>query len=895
MCVSKAIIFNEISKRAANAAHIACVLATLVAADSASRVFAQTSPGSGIVQAQGGDPAAPRNFNIPAQPLGLALNAFGRQSGLQVTLSAATSRGLTSTAVNGSFTPEQALALMLRNTGIAFRVTADRTAVIGTTASPAEEVYVPGATQLDPLVISGGRNAPSGSGYQGTPDWVYQAPAAVSVISREAIENNPTRNARDLLDNVAGVYANRSEAQNPGISVNIRGLQDQDRIATMIDGARQSFQRSAHGATQRTYVDTAFIRTVDIEKSTTSGVGSAGALGGSVNFRTLLAEDLIAPGRQYGGQVNLTTGTNQFNFNGSTAAAVRLSDRFSVLGGISYKNIGAYDIGKNGTINSAATYAGDVLLFSGQEVRSSILKAEGQVTEDVKVTLGWVRNDSRFNTGNYDFVLSNGNLVKATEGVVNNTYTSALDWKPDSELVDLKARFYYNNLRNNRVEQGSVLPTGPSNYVMGTLGGSVENTSSFDTGLGGLALNYGMEAFNDDGKTTLTRGFVAADGTDYSGTLSGGTPSGKRDIVSGFGSAKYTPTDWLTISGGLRYDWYHAVGSAVVYGSPTRDIIGYTPGTPPTCLPSPPFPPGICFPGTDPEPILGPEYTPRYDTNVDKSGGALLPSVTIAVKPFEWLQPFVKYSKSFRPPTIMESFLNGGHDGNSINEYAPNPFLRPERAETYELGANISSNGILTERDTFRFKAVGFYREIIDYISLGKIRYEQSNTFNYTSYVNLNGITRMKGIEVEANYDARFLYIGGTITRIDTELANSFTSPAGNSMPINSGQGAAIIFEQPKLRVTLDAGVRLFDEKLTLGGRVTDVSKTEPVLGSLRSGYDMPGYRVYDIYGSYAFDPDTKLRFAVTNLTDVAYAPAVGANFYAAPGRTATVSLNYKF
>ena len=48
---------------------------------------------------------------------------------------------------------------------------------------------------------------------------------------------------------------------------------------------------------------------------------------------------------------------------------MRLSERFSVLGGISYKNIGAYDIGKNGTINQEATYAGDVLLFSGQEVR----------------------------------------------------------------------------------------------------------------------------------------------------------------------------------------------------------------------------------------------------------------------------------------------------------------------------------------------------------------------------------------------------------------------------------------------------------------------------------------------------------------------------------------------
>ena len=144
--------------------------------------------------------------------------------------------------------------------------------------------------------------------------------------------------------------------------------------------------------------------------------------------------------------------------------------------------------------------------------------------------------------------------------------------------------------------------------------------------------------------------------------------------------------------------------------------------------------------------------------------------------------------------------------------------------------------------------------------------------------MNLDGVTRMKGLEIEGNYDARVIYIGGTLTRIDTEFSDSFTSPSGNTIPINRGRGAAVIFEQPKLRVTLDAGVRLFEEKLTLGGRITDVSKTEPALGSLRSGYEMAGYRVYDIYGSYAFDPMTKLRFAVTNLTDVAYAPALGAN-----------------
>lgn len=834
-------------------------------------------------------------FNIPAKPLATAIADLGASSGWRILYTIQLAPDIRSRPLNGNYTVAQALAQLLAGTGITYRITSPKAALlIDPSQSRAGPVPSGDGVQLDTIVVDAARTDGVGSGYQGTPDWVYQRPAAVSVISREAIESSPTRNARDLLDNVAGVYANRSAAQNPGISVNIRGLQDQDRIATMIDGARQNFQRSGHGATQRTYVDTAFLRQIDVEKSTTSGVGSAGALGGLVNFRTFIADDLIKPGNQYGGMVNATTGTNAYNFDGSTAAAVRVSERFSVLGGVSYKNIGAYDIGKNGTIGGGTTaYDGNVFLFSGQEVFSTILKAEALTTEDVKITIGWLHNDSRYNTGNYDDTIARGGILKSSEQVANDTFTSALDWNPGNDIVNLKAKLYYNHLKNDTVSDGAFALTGPSNFVFSTLGGSVENTSRFETGIGALALNYGLEAFSDTGKTKLQRGFTDANGVDYSSTLTGGTPSGDRDVASGFGTATLKPTEWVTLIGGVRYDWYHIAGNATIYGDPKPPVIGQKmtdPGKPAGCNRR------GCWDTILPkyEPIYGPPVYPSYDVEIDKSGGAWLPSFTVAFQPTDWLQPFAKYSKSYRPPTIMESFLNGGHDANEINGYAPNPFLRPERGDTYEAGFNVLANGILTERDTVRFKTVGFYREITDYISFGQIRNAEAAK-QYQTYVNLNGVTRMKGVEIEANYDARFLYIGGTVTRIDTDFADSFTTPSGRNMPINSGLGAAVIFEQPKLRVTLDAGIRLFDEKLTLGTRIVDVSKTVPALGSLRSGYEMPGYRVYDIYGSYSFDEATKLRFAVNNVTDLAYAPAVGANFYAAPGRTATVSLNYKF
>lgn len=53
--------------------------------------------------------------------------------------------------------------------------------------------------------------------------------------------------------------------------------------------------------------------------------------------------------------------------------------------------------------------------------------------------------------------------------------------------------------------------------------------------------------------------------------------------------------------------------------------------------------------------------------------------------------------------------------------------------------------------------------------------------------------------------------------------------------------------------------------------------------------------RVLDLYGSYKFDDVATLRSTVNNVADLAYVPALGLVTYPAPGRTATMSLQFKF
>ena len=867
--------------------------------------FAETVSAQ-TVQAQGVDVSSSHNFDIPAQPLTRALAQFGRQSGLQVVFPAEVSHRVRSTAVMGALTPQQALSRLLQGTGIHWQVThegafvgGDQAAGASGEASVSDAASGDGPILTDTLTVIGTDDyydAPS-SGYQGTPDWVYETPASISVISREAVERRPSRNARDLLDNVAGVYANRSEAQNPGMSVNVRGLQDQNRVVTMIDGARQNFQRNAHGATQRTYVDTSFIRQVEIEKSATSAVGGAGALGGTVNFRTLIADDLIEPGRRWGTELDAATGSNEYNFHGSAAVAARIGDRFSILGGVSHRDIGAYDIGQNGTIEFwEGTYRDEGLLFTGSRTWSGLVKVEADITDNAHLSVGWLHNQTDSSQGIYREDQGISFKREDQQDIANNTLTASFEWDPESDLFHIDGQLWYTHTKNNE-QRGARLADRLGefkhiDYQLATYGGSLQNTSRFALGSGYLSVNYGVEAFRDDGETATEEMIDEIRGLDPSYGYRGLNPSGRRDVVSGFINATWEHDDWLTVSGGLRYDHFNLGGTTRIFGelTRTREEVEVLVTEPCFSIDHPVLGPiEICPPPSIRiEIVYGPWEQDTASVDVDLSGGALLPTVLVAVEPFDWLQPFVRYSRSQRPPTIMEAFATGGHPGASNNEFAPNPRLEPERGRTWEIGVNLSGDGVALAQDALRMKVVGFHRKIEDYINLGRL-YRPETDFEYSAYVNLDGITRMQGLEVEAGYDAGRFYMGGAFTYLDTDWADSYTfnGESFKSKP-------SVLFVPPEKQFTIDVGVRLFDERLVAGGRAMHTTQAVPAYGYFGGSYATDKYTVYDLYGAFALNDRVELRLAANNVTDVAYVPALSEWILPAPGRTIIASLDVK-
>src|SRR5580704_8410230 len=72
----------------------------------------------GVAPLAGAAFAQTRIVNIPAEDLKSALDAYISQSGVELVYKADDVSGLKSQAVSGSFTPDQALALMLQGTNV---------------------------------------------------------------------------------------------------------------------------------------------------------------------------------------------------------------------------------------------------------------------------------------------------------------------------------------------------------------------------------------------------------------------------------------------------------------------------------------------------------------------------------------------------------------------------------------------------------------------------------------------------------------------------------------------------------------------------------------------------------------------------------------------------------
>lgn len=352
-----------------------------------------------------------------------------------------------------------------------------------------------------------------------------------------------------------------------------------------------------------------------------------------------------------------------------------------------------------------------------------------------------------------------------------------------------------------------------------------------------VSSTYGIEYFHDDVdamNSAATPGF-------------GVNPSGENSIASAFSDTKfhYGITDTTL---GLRYDRYHVEGSgSVSAGNPLG-------------MPAGPY-------------------------AVDRSGGSFNPSLTFAIAPLDWLQPYLRWSRTFRPPTVSETLMGGDHpaDGGPTQVFYPNPFLKPEKSRGWELGVNVGSDHVFRNDDKLRAK-VTFYRNSVgDYVTA--MFAPTGGAF----FGNNPGTSIVKGVEVEGGYDAGFAFANLTYSHTDSDLPSQVNGLGAQSYLPDEVYGATL-------------GARLVERRLTLGARWSKVSRSfigeENAYGA-NSPWE-PGYDLVDLFANYAFDNGLELRANVSNADNTVYTPvlstpAAGSAVETGRGRTWSLTAKYTF
>ncbi|MCX5580943.1 TonB-dependent receptor domain-containing protein [Kaistia terrae] len=635
----------------------------------------------------------------------------------------------------------------------------------------------------------------------------FTTPASISSAGADEIQLFGQRNIGNVLRAMPGTFS-RDSVQNAGLSVNIRGFEGSGRVNTMIDGVRQNFRFTGHEAQGFTYVDPALVAGVDVQRGAVSTAGGAGALAGTANMRTLGVDDIITDGKNWGALATLTWGSNEVGFSEMAAGALRSTGGgAAIAGAISYSSPNDFENGDGITVP-----------FTGQNLVSGLIKGEFAPTDDLTVKVGAVLYDNDFFANSY------------FQNVKSNTYTAGLNWDPDSELVNVAAHVYYNDV--TMTYDGNVSGAGASaGRVMEDkgYGFDISNTSNFALGQVGVKSIYGFEYFRDDVTAYNVR-------TPLSG--GGVNPSGESYNAGAFSETTFS-YNIVDVIAGLRYDFYNLDGSYnAQLGNPLNIPIGFH--------------------------------------DVDNSGGRINPKLTIALNPYEWLQPYVTYSESTRPPTISETMLGGSHPGGGVNAY-PNPFLVPEIQKGWEIGTNIRRDNVLTENDSLRIKANYYYQNIEDYI-VGQFA---GRGFYFA---NQPGTSVVQGFEFESTYDAGVAFAsfnyGYTHTDLPTQVA-----------------GAGAPMQMPEHVATLTGGARFLEQRLTVGGRLSYVGSAyggNDVVASNPTDWD--AYTLVDVFTNYNFDNGLSLSGNITNLFDKAYTPALSnvTNFTGETGRGRTFLLTAK-
>ncbi|MCE7796657.1 TonB-dependent receptor [Sphingobium sufflavum] len=149
------------------------------------------------------------------------------------------------------------------------------------------------------------------------------------------------------------------------------------------------------------------------------------------------------------------------------------------------------------------------------------------------------------------------------------------------------------------------------------------------------------------------------------------------------------------------------------------------------------------------------------------------PKIAALYNVADWFGVFGSVAHTVRLPNVDETFTL-----SAARSYSPD--LRPEKSDNYEVGFTLSLDGLLGKTGRFRAKTTLFQNDVKDLIITNSA---PSGVAGSTSYFVNIGRSRLKGVEVEAEYGIGGFFARGNASFIDGK--NLLTGQYLNTIPAN--------------------------------------------------------------------------------------------------------------
>jgi hemoglobin/transferrin/lactoferrin receptor protein len=643
----------------------------------------------------------------------------------------------------------------------------------------------PRVTNLDELTITPGKGEGS----------AVDQMAGVSYITQEDLQRSNPMWTSDIFKATPGVFASPL-GDDPGMLLNIRGLQNFGRVAVTLDGARQDFSRNSHAGNGSIYIEPELLKSVTVVRGPVANAYGSGAIGGVVAFETITASDLLRPGETWALETKQGFSTNSNEYLGTVTAARKFNENFDVLAGFVYRKSDDY-----------SNADGAAVPFTAQQPSSGVVNMTFRPAEGHEIKLG-----GNFYTNDYVSTRSAGIGASQDDTRTSNlTLDGKWTYKPgDNPFWDFEATAYTNRTVTEQTKIGpsnsnSTGDIGDSRkFDVRTSGFDVHNASRVDAlGLSHV-FTYGVDYFKDTADSS-------GDDNNNGSNNYASTSSGDRAAWGGFLQWEGNYASWLDVMAAARYDGFDLSGIAT---------------TP-----------------SDPAP-----------SDVSLTGGRLSPKVTVGVTPLRGITVYGTYAEGYRAPSITETFIGGSHQG-TFNFY-PNPNLKPETAKTFEAGVNLKFDDVLTRGDAFRAKVSVYHSNVDDYIDIvsGNIDPNAPGT-PYSQYQNIDSAV-LRGVELEANYDARWIYL----------------NLAASVMEAKDADGNNINDSTPRQKASATLGFRhdIFD----YGAQWVYAGPAQFIgffSDDVHPSATAAGYSLLNLYASVQFTKNLKLGLNIDNVFNKLY------------------------